>query len=274
MNIQSYMKLGGAGLTADSSALQADLEAIHQHLGTDQGGKNVDVYECARRDLRFSVEENMYQLLSLSSQTYTNAEGCQQKGKGLFDHISLSEVGLETIQKAVKVAPIAFVEIEVSPWERTAFDLGIVDYCSQHQIPILAYSPLGKGLLSGDFTADQKFSDGDFRRIMDRLTGDNLRKNLELAQEFKKAAAEYTPPITPAQLGLVWLIASSPDPHNKVIIPLPGTSKAHRAKENADAATIHISPDVKARIDRIVGSFQPAGQRYHEGARKHNFLWA
>ncbi len=124
--------------------LEKDLRGIREQLGTDKGGKEIDVYEMARRDPSASVTQIMYNMLSLSGETYTDADGKTVTGKGLFKHISLSELGLESIKEAVSVAPIACVELEVSPWELDAYNLGIVDYCSQQKIPILAYSPTAR----------------------------------------------------------------------------------------------------------------------------------
>ncbi|TKY84811.1 hypothetical protein EX895_005891 [Sporisorium graminicola] len=270
MPIDKYRALGMAGLKPDSSleTLEADLRAIREQLGTDQGGKEIDIYEMARRDPAASVTQIMHNMLSLSSETYTNAEGNKVTGKGLFKHISLSELGLDSIKEAVSVAPIACVELEVSPWELEAYNLGIVDYCSQHKIPILAYSPTGKGILSGNIRSLSDLPENDIRRHMDRLSEENLAKNLELANEFRSVAEQQSPPLTATQLGLAWLMASS-----NVIVPLPGTSKAARAKENAAAAGFQLDPQTKDNLDQKVKQFKTAGGRYNENSRKHSVLW-
>lgn len=272
LSIDLYREKGMAGFKFDSSlpALETDLRGIREQLGTDQGGKEIDVYEMARRDGKASVTDIMYNMLSLSSETYTDKQGKEVKGKGLFGHISLSELGLTSIQEAVKVAPIACVELEVSPWELEAYKLGIVDFCSQHKIPILAYSPTGKGLLTGTIKSVDDLPEGDIRKHMDRLNEENLEKNLRLAEVFIKAAKEQKPKeATPTQLGLAWLIASS-----DVMVPLPGTSKSSRARENAEAANIKLSEETKKELDEKVKKFQVAGGRYNENARMHTPLWA
>ncbi|EST05024.1 NADP-dependent oxidoreductase domain protein [Kalmanozyma brasiliensis GHG001] len=270
MSISGYKEKGMGGLQPDSSVegLEADLKGIREQLGTDQGGKEIDVYEMARRDPRSSVKQIMYNMLALSSETYTDENGKQVKGKGLFGHISLSELGLESIKEAVSVAPIACVELEVSPWELDAFNLGIVDYCAEQKIPILAYSPTGKGILSGNIQKPEDLPENDIRRHMDRLNGENLAKNLELANEFKTLAAQHQPEVTPTQLGLAWLIKSS-----DVLVPLPGTSKAARAKENADAANIELDAQTMKKLDDKVKQFKTAGGRYNKAARDHLALW-
>lgn len=274
MNVAAYAEKGIPGLAADASvqALEHDLHEIRKMLGSDQpDGKQLDVYEMARRDTKVSVEETMYNMLSLSSQTYIDAQGQEQTGKGLFDHISLSEVGLETIQAASKVAPIACIEIEVSPWERAAYDLGIVDFCAKQDIPILAYSPTGKGMLAGNITSPADLPENDIRTHVDRFQKEHLTKNLELAHQIRKAAEAHSPPVTPTQLGLAWLIASGPTPG--IIIPLPGTTKAARACENAAAATVSIDKATQSSINDVITSFNTSGGRYSEAARQHTALW-
>ncbi|SJX63472.1 related to Aldo-keto reductase yakc [NADP+] [Sporisorium reilianum f. sp. reilianum] len=270
MPIANYRAKGMAGFTPDSTVegLEADLRGIREQLGTDEGGKGIDVYEMARRDPARPVKEIMYNMLALSSETYTDADGNKVTGKGLFKHISLSELRLESIKEAASVAPVAFVELEVSPWELEAFNLGIVDYCAQHRIPVLAYSPTGKGILSGNIQSPDDLPANDVRRHMDRLSSDNLKKNVELANEFKTLAQQHSPPVSPTQLGLAWLIASS-----DVIIPLPGTSKASRAKENADAANVKLDAQTKSKLDDKVKQFKTAGGRYNEAARQHSALF-
>ncbi|KAJ9479704.1 putative pyridoxal reductase [Pseudozyma hubeiensis] len=269
-NIEKYRKIGMGGLQPDASleVLEADLRGIREQLGTDQGGKEIDVYEMARRDANVPMKQIMYNMLSLSAETYTDAEGKQQKGKGLFKHISLSEVGLDSIKEATSVAPIAFVELEVSPWELDVFNQGIAEFCSSKKIPILAYSPVGKGLLTGAIQSIDDLPQNDIRRHMDRLQSENLTKNLELANEFKTLAAQHNPQVTPTQLGLAWLIASS-----DVLVPLPGTSKASRAKENAESANIELGDETKKKLDDKVKQFKVAGGRYNEMIRKHSALW-
>lgn len=269
-SIEAYRQKGMAGLGPDSSlaTLEADLRGIREQLGTDQGGKKVDVYEMARRDPTASMTQIMYNMLSLSSQTYTDANGNKVTGKGLFDHIALSEVGLKSIQEATAVAPIVSVELEINPWELGAFEQGIVEYCSQHKIPILAYSPAGRGMLSGNIKTIDDLPEGDIRRHFDRLNSEHLQKNLELVHEFMRLAKEHKPELTPIQLGLAWLIASS-----DIIIPLPGTSKASRARENAEAANIRLDAETKKKLDDKIKAFEVSGGRYNEAIRGHQALW-
>lgn len=274
MNVAAYAEKGMAGLAPNATVegLEHDLHEIRKMLGSDQpNGKQLDMYEMARRDTKVSIEDTMYNMLSLSSQTYVDAQGQEKTGKGLFDHISLSEVGLDTIKAASKVAPIACIEIEVSPWERSAYDMGIVDYCAKEGIPILAYSPTGKGILAGTITSPDDLPQGDIRAHTDRFQKEHLSKNIELAQEIRKAAEAHSPPVTPTQLGLAWLIASGPTPGT--IIPLPGTTKAARARENAAAATVTIDKDTQTTITKIITSFNTSGERYNEAARNHQALW-
>ncbi|EPQ26899.1 uncharacterized protein PFL1_05534 [Pseudozyma flocculosa PF-1] len=169
----SFREKGIFGSFFDStpSNLEEDLRHIRAHLGTDQGGKQIDFYEMARIDTKVPIEEAMQNLLSLSSQTYTDAKSGQEvRGKGLFHHISISEVGAETIRRAAKAAPLAFVEIEYSPFCRDADELGVVRVCEELQLPILAYSPVGKGMLTGAIKSRADLPEGDMRLTQDKFS--------------------------------------------------------------------------------------------------------
>jgi len=105
----------------------------------------------------------------------------------LFHHISLSEVGAETIRKAAAVAPIACVEVEYSPWELSIETNGVLDACKELSIPIIAYSPVGRGFLTGGVKSRDDFPEGDIRLHQDRFSEENFSKNLELVADFEKA---------------------------------------------------------------------------------------
>ncbi|KAN0065195.1 hypothetical protein ACQY0O_001692 [Thecaphora frezii] len=274
MHQPSFRERGLFGSAPDASVanLEEDLLAIRQQLGTDQGGKEIDFYEMARVDVKTPIEEAMQNLLSLSSQTYTDAKsGKQLKGKGLFHHISLSEIGAETIRKAAKVAPIAFVEIEYSPWQRDAEELGVIRACEELEVPILAYSPIGKGMLTGTIKSRKDIPEGDLRLMQDKFSEENFEKNLELARAFEEAARKHLPPCTAAQLALSWLIHQS---RSRIVIPLPGTSRADRLRENVAAASLELGAEDVAKVNRILESIQVHGGRYNESARQHQALWA
>ncbi|PWN50923.1 Aldo/keto reductase [Violaceomyces palustris] len=273
MDLENYAKVGALAPSAKIEVLEKDLNIIRQTLGTESGGKEIDLYEMARVDRTIPIEEAMFNLLSLSSQTYKDPKtGEEKKGKGLFHHISLSEVGAQTIRKAAKVAPIAFVEIEYSPLERSAEELGVVKACEELGIVIAAYSPLGKGMFSGTLKSRSEIPQGDLRLRWDRFSEENFEKNLSLPQALEqvcsKLASDQT--VTPSQLTLAWLIQRS---EKRIIVPIPGTSKPDRVRENASSANVTLKESEIQEIDRILQNHKVHGDRYNQVIRQHG-LWA
>ncbi|SNX85012.1 uncharacterized protein MEPE_03721 [Melanopsichium pennsylvanicum] len=137
----------------------------------------------------------MYNMLPLLSETYKDAQGNQVQGKGLLKHVSVSKLGLSLIQEAVSIAPIACMELEISPWELKTFSQGNVDFCS-------SYLPTGKGTLLGDIQKVKDLLEGDMRCHVDRLNDDNLTQTVNLANKFKILAKGQKSEGTPTQLGL------------------------------------------------------------------------
>ena len=173
---------------------------------------------------------------------------------GKVRHLGICEAGATTIRRAHAVHPIAAVQIEYSLWTRDV-EAEILPLCEELGIGFVAYSPLGRGFLTGGVTSLDSLRDDDARRRMPRFQAENLRRNLALVEEVKAhAAAERC---TPAQLALAWLLSRRP-----FIVPIPGTSHAHRLEENAAAAEIRLSADTDDALDHIFASGAAAGARY------------
>jgi aryl-alcohol dehydrogenase-like predicted oxidoreductase len=176
--------------------------------------------------------------------------------EGKVRHLGICEAGASTIRRAHAVHPISAVQIEYSLWTRDV-EADILPLCEELGIGFVAYSPLGRGFLTGKVTDIAALRAGDVRRNMPRFQGDNLRRNLELVEELKKhAAAEKC---TPAQLALAWVLSRAPS-----IVPIPGTSHRHRLEENAAAASIDISAEKQAVLLKLFAPGAASGLRYPE----------
>ena len=176
--------------------------------------------------------------------------------QGKVRYIGLSEASPATLRRANAVHPITAVQTEYSLWSRDPED-EVLPTCRALGIGFVAYSPLGRGFLTGRF---QKFDDlppGDFRRSSPRFQGTNFQKNLDLVRKVEEIAREKG--CTPAQLALAWLLARGND-----IVPIPGTTQRARLEENARAAGIPLSKGDLARIDAVAPKGVAAGARYAE----------
>jgi aryl-alcohol dehydrogenase-like predicted oxidoreductase len=168
--------------------------------------------------------------------------------------LGICEAGAATIRRAHSVHPISAVQIEYSLWTRDV-EAEILPLCEELGIGFVAYSPLGRGFLTGGVTTLDALREGDARRRMPRFQPENLQRNLALVDELKAhAAAERC---TPAQLALSWLLSRRP-----FIVPIPGTSHAHRLEENAAAAGLRLSADTEDALGHIFAPGAAAGARY------------
>ena len=177
---------------------------------------------------------------------------------GKVRYLGLSEAAPETIRRAHAVHPIAAVQTEYSLWTRDPED-GVLDTCRSLGIGFVAYSPLGRGFLTGRFRSIDDLAPNDWRRNNPRFQGKNFQKNLELVAKVEALAAEKR--CTPAQLALAWLLARGGD-----IVPIPGSTRRERVEENAAAATMTLSPEEMVVLEEVGASV--AGQRYSEGGMR------
>jgi aryl-alcohol dehydrogenase-like predicted oxidoreductase len=201
----------------------------------------IDLYYQHRVDPQIPIEETVGAMAELVEQ-------------GKVRHIGLSEASSETIRRAHAVHPVTAVQSEYSLWTRDPED-GVLDTLRELGIGLVAYSPLGRGFLTGQIRSVSDLPDDDWRRTNPRFQEDALRQNLQLADRVRELAARRG--VTPAQLALAWVMAKGDD-----VIPIPGTKSPRRLEENAAAAEIELSPQDVQELDDAVSADAVAGDRY------------
>jgi aryl-alcohol dehydrogenase-like predicted oxidoreductase len=227
----------------DGSAeyVRAACDASLERLGTDR----IDLYYQHRVDPKTPIEE-----------TVGAMAGLVRAGK--VRHLGLSEASAETIRRAHAVHPITAVQTEYSLWTRDV-EREILPTLRELGIALVAYSPLGRGFLSGRFSSQDELEDGDYRRHGPRFTGENLQKNRVLAERVRELAAERG--ITPGQLALAWVLS-----RGEHIVPIPGTKRVSYLEENLGAAEVRLS---EADAQAIADALPPAaGERYPEAVMR------
>ncbi len=181
--------------------------------------------------------------------------------EGKVKHFGMSEPGAQTVRRAHAVQPVAALQNEYSLWTRGPETNGILEACEELGIALVAYSPLGKGFLTGAMNKDTKLGEGDFRKLLPRFTPEAMEKNQALIDLLKRIAEDKK--ATPAQIALAWLLARKP-----WIVPIPGTTKLHRLEENLGAADVALSADDLAQIETAAAAIQVEGERYPEQLMK------
>lgn len=220
-------------------AVQNFLAYSLQRLGVDY----IDLYYPARVDPNVPIEETVGAIANLI-----------QEGK--VRYAGLSEAGAQTLRRAAQTHPIAMLQTEYSLWTREP-ELDVLPVCRELGTSLVAYSPLGRGFLTGAFQSPDNFPPDDFRRYSPRFQGENFYRNLELVEKVKEIAVQKN--CTPAQLALAWLLAKGED-----IIPIPGTKRQARLAENVGAVEIALSAEEMQQIEAIVPIGSAAGTRYPE----------
>jgi aryl-alcohol dehydrogenase-like predicted oxidoreductase len=175
---------------------------------------------------------------------------------GKIRHIGLSEASANTLRRAVKVHPIAALQTEYSLWTRDPEE-EILATCRELGIGFVAYSPLGRGFLTGQLKKFEDLEADDYRRFSPRFQGENFQKNLDLVKEVEEIAREKN--CKPSQLALAWVLAQGDD-----IVPIPGTKRRKYVEENAAAVDVNLTKDDLRRLDQIFPSGAAAGLRYPE----------
>ncbi len=240
-------KFGNMGRNPDGSAagegkpeyVRLACERSLVRLQTDV----IDLYYIHRVDPDVPIEETVGAMSDLV-----------HAGKVRF--LGISEAGAETIRRAHAVHPMSAVQIEYSLWSREV-EGAILPLCQELGIGFVAYSPLGRGFLTGTVGAQDDLAVNDARRNMPRFGGENLRRNLDLVAALRRlAAAEGR---TPAQLAIAWVLS-----RRSFIVPIPGTSHRHRLEENAAAADAAPSAPTLRALDEIFRPGAAAGPRYAE----------
>jgi aryl-alcohol dehydrogenase-like predicted oxidoreductase len=175
--------------------------------------------------------------------------------EGKVKHFGLSEPGAETVRRAHAVHPVTALQNEYSLWTRGPETNGILEACEELGIGLVAYSPLGKGFLTGAMSKDTKLGEGDFRKNLPRFTAEAMEKNQALVDMLKRIADVKK--ATTAQIALAWLVAQRP-----WIVPIPGTTKLNRLEENLGAANIALTEADLAEIKRAAADIHIEGERY------------
>ncbi|MEU1184885.1 aldo/keto reductase [Streptomyces sp. NPDC005820] len=215
-----------------------------QRLGVD----HLDVYRIARLDPDVPVEETVGALAELVEQGYVR-------------HIGLSEVGAETIRRAAATAPIADLQIEYSLISR-GIERSILPVTRELGISVTAYGVLGRGLISGHFTAERQLTAGDFRAFSPRFQGENLQHNLNLVEALRAVADGKG--VSVAQTVIAWVLAQGED-----IVPLIGARSRERLTESLGALDVVLDKADLAAIEEAVPADAAAGQRYGQAAMEH-----
>jgi aryl-alcohol dehydrogenase-like predicted oxidoreductase len=212
-------------------------DASLRRLGVD----HIDLYYQHRVDPEVPIEETVGAMAELV-----------RAGKVRF--LGLSEASARTIRRAHAVHPISALQTEWSLWSRDVED-EILPTVRELGIGFVAYSPLGRGFLTGRFQKPEDLPANDFRRNHPRFQGENFERNLRLVEEVRRIAAEKR--CTPSQLALAWLLAQGPD-----VAPIPGTKKRKYLEENAGAVRIRLTSDDLRRIEDVAPRGVAAGERY------------
>ena len=180
--------------------------------------------------------------------------------QGKVKHFGLSEAGVQTIRRAHVVQPVTVLQNEYSLWTRTP-EKEVIPTLEELGIGLVAYSPLGKGFLTGKIDETTTFDNTDFRNILPRFTPEARKANQVLIDLLGQIAKQKK--ATPAQIALAWLLAQKP-----WIVPIPGTTKLHRLEENIGAAEIELTPDDLRDIDSAASRITVQGTRYPENLEK------
>jgi aryl-alcohol dehydrogenase-like predicted oxidoreductase len=225
------------GIDGSPENVRKTIDGTLERLGVDY----VDLYYQHRVDPNVEIEETVGAMAELVE-------------AGKVKHLGLSEAAPETIRRAHAVHPITALQTEYSVFARQP-EAEILPTCRELGIGFVAYSPLGRGFLSGRFNSPEELAEDDFRRTQPRFQGENLEANMRIVAKLREIAEEKD--ITPAQLALAWVLAQGDD-----IVPIPGTKRRKYLEENAAAADVELSDDDLARIDEELP--EVSGERYEE----------
>ncbi|MFG1666269.1 aldo/keto reductase [Streptomyces sp. Y7] len=229
----------GAGpdvLDSSPANVRKAVEGSLRRLGTDR----IDLYYQHRVDPDTPIEDTMGALAELVRE-------------GKVRHVGLSEAGPDTIRRAHSVHPVTAVQTEYSLWSREPAET-LLPLLRELGAGLVAYSPLGRGFLTGTIRSTQEFAPDDFRLSTPRFAEGNFERNLRIVDEVESVARSVG--ATPAQIALAWLLAQGDD-----IVPIPGTRRVTRVEENAAAAGVVLTAGQLARLDALT---PPVGDRYAE----------
>ncbi|WP_204128169.1 aldo/keto reductase [Pseudomonas ogarae] len=227
------------GVNGRPEYVRQSVDGSLKRLDTDY----LDLYYQHRIDPEVPVEETIGAMAELVK-------------AGKVRHIGISEASAETIQRAHAVHPLAAVQSEYSLWSREPEHNGVLDTCQRLGIAFVAYSPLGRGFLTGELKSPEDFAADDYRRFNPRFQADNFNRNLALVERVKALALDKG--ISASQLALAWVLAQGDH-----VIPIPGTKQRKYLESNVAAASVVLGADELAQLDGIfTGEGVVAGDRY------------
>jgi len=229
-----------SGVNSQPEHIRAAVEGSLQRLGVEQ----IDLLYQHRVDPNVPIEDVAGAVKNLIAE-------------GKVKHFGMSEPSAQTLRRAHKVQAVATLQNEYSLWTRGPETNGILETCEELGVGLVAYSPLGKGFLTGTMGKDTKLGEGDFRKILPRFTPEAMEKNQALVDLLKRIAKEKA--ATPAQIALAWLLAQRP-----WIVPIPGTTKLHRLEENLGSVHVVLTPGDLAEIQSAAAAIKVEGERYPE----------
>ena len=227
------------GVRGDPQYVRSACEASLKRLGLEV----IDLYYQHRVDTNVPIEETVGAMGRL-------------KEEGKIRFLGLSEAAPQTIRRAHATSPITAVQTELSLWSRDA-EAEVIPTVRELGIGYVAYSPLGRGFLTGQIKSPDDFPEDDFRKHHPRFQGENFERNIQLVREVEAMAKEKG--CTTAQLALAWVLAKGED-----IVPIPGTKHVRYLDENIGALEVKLTKDGVDRLDKILPPGAAAGPRYHE----------
>jgi len=215
-------------------------EASLKRLGVDY----VDLYYQHRVDYTTKIEETIEAMAELVKE-------------GKVRYIGMSECSLKTLQRAQKVHPISAVQVEYSLFslEIEREEIGLKKYCDENGITIVCYSPLGRGLLTGELKSRSDLQKDDFRLLLPRFSEENFKNNLVLGEKVKVIGEKKG--FTPGQVSLAWLLKQGDN-----VIPIPGTKRIKYLEENAGASKVQLTPEEEKEIREVAEKAEVKGERY------------
>jgi len=233
------------GVNGRPEYVRSACDASLARLGVD----HIDLYYQHRVDPATPIEETVGAMAELVT-------------AGKVRHLGLSEAAPETIRRAHAVHPVTALQTEWSLWTRDPEVDGALDTVRDLGIGFVAYSPLGRGFLSGAIQKIEDLADDDFRRHNPRFQGENFERNLTLVDRVRELATAKD--VTPSQLALAWVLARGED-----VVPIPGTKRRGYLEQNVAADDIHLSEDELGRIDEVLPPGAAAGGRYGDMSPVH-----
>lgn len=231
------------GVDCSPAAIRKCVEESLARLQTD----HIDLYYMHRRDFNVPIEESVGAMADLIKE-------------GKIGSIGLSEMSAETLRKAAAEHPIAAVQTEYSLWTRNP-EIGVLEACKELGTTLVAFSPVGRGVLANGVRDIDALAEKDLRRNMPRFNAENWPKNLSLVDQFNAIAEEEG--LTPAQLSLAWVLS-----RGEHVVAIPGTASIAHLEENLAHWDWTISPETDARLDRLINQDTVSGSRYGELIQK------